>query len=483
MCTKTIQLVDPNASIHYPTSSINICRCHLSDTKDNSNSNESPNIKSILPTPKDTPRNSEDEEQFKAVFESIRMKNPVYTHKLPDSFFKSSSPPSPLPPFEIFKSKKSSPISSPRLHPITVNTDIVESLPVMNVKKEESPKNDVLPVSSFHVPNQYALNEPPVETRKKLRLTLEDFDIKQTVGTGSFARVHLAQSKVNDKYYAIKAINKKDLVSRRQVEHAQNERYILGSVSHPFIVKLWGTFQSESHVFLVMDYVPGGELFRQIRTKKGFSEEHAKFYAAEVMLALEYLHTRDIAYRDLKPENILIDHRGHIKLTDFGFAKKVTDITWTVCGTPDYLAPEIIRSQGYTKAVDWWSLGVLIYEMLTGQPPFTAKNPIDQYQKILECDLSWPEDMSAEAKDLIQNLLKVKPCERFGTNGTSDIRNHDWFKSIDFEQILARKITPPYLPDIEFEGDTRCFAYYEEIQLPYHMMHTEEIFCDHFPHF
>lgn len=294
------------------------------------------------------------------------MKNPVYTHKLPDNFFKSSSPPSPLPPFEIFKPKKPSPISSPQLHPITVNTDIIESLPDMNLKKEESPKNDVLPVSSFNMPNQYALNEPPVETRKKLRLTLEDFDIKQTVGTGSFARVHLAQSKVNGKHYAIKAINKKDLVSRRQVEHAQNERYILGSVSHPFIVKLWGTFQSESHVFLVMDYIPGGELFRQIRTKKGFSEEHAKFYAAEVMLALEYLHTRDIAYRDLKPENILIDHQGHIKLTDFGFAKKVTDITWTVCGTPDYLAPEIIRSQGYTKAVDWWSLGVLIYEMLTG---------------------------------------------------------------------------------------------------------------------
>lgn len=237
---------------------------------------------------------------------------------------------------------------------------------MLNVKKEESPKNDVLPVSSFLVPNQYALNKPPVETRKTLRLTLEDFNIKQTVGTGSFARVHLAQSKINDKYYAIKAINKKDLVSRRQVEHAQNERYILGSVSHPFIVKLWGTFQSESHVFLVMDYIPGGELFRQIRTKKGFTEEHAKFYAAEVMLALEYLHTQDVAYRDLKPENILIDHRGHIKLTDFGFAKKVTDITWTVCGTPDYLAPEIIRSQGYTKAVDWWSLGVLIYEMLTG---------------------------------------------------------------------------------------------------------------------
>jgi protein kinase A len=156
------------------------------------------------------------------------------------------------------------------------------------------------------------------------------------------------------------------LVSRRQVEHAHNERDILGSVSHPFLVKLWGTFQSETHVFLVTDYVPGGELFRIIRKYKKLNGEAAKFYAAEVLLAIEHLHANDIAYRDLKPENILIDHRGHVKLTDFGFAKRVPDMTWTVCGTPDYLAPEIIRSQGYTKAVDWWSLGVLIYEMLTG---------------------------------------------------------------------------------------------------------------------
>lgn len=197
-------------------------------------------------------------------------------------------------------------------------------------------------------------------------MSLDDFDIKQTVGTGSFARVHLAKSKINQKYYAIKAIDKKDLVTRRQLAHAQNERLILSSVSHPFVVKLWGTFQSESHVFLVMDYISGGELFRMIRKQKKFTEEQAKFYAAEVVLALEYLHSIDIAYRDIKPENILIDQRGHVKLTDFGFAKTVPHKTWTVCGTPDYLAPEIIRSKGYTKAVDWWGLGVLIFEMLTG---------------------------------------------------------------------------------------------------------------------
>lgn len=458
MCTESIQSTNYNNSTLFTPPLLNSCRCHLSN---NNNSGTTIPYKS-LPTPKDSPRSSADEKEFKAIFD---LKYPMYTHKLPDSFFKSCSPPTPL---ALISSQKNS---------------IIDNKPTVEHIEEITPlpKNDIIIHSPCSLPNQYSITKP-IEVNKSFRLTLQDFDIKQTVGTGSFARVHLAQSKTNKKYYAIKAINKKDLMSRRQVEHAQNEREILGSVSHPFIVKLWGTFQSESHVFLVMDYVPGGELFRRLHKNK-FSEEEAKFYAAEVMLALEYLHSNQIAYRDLKPENILIDRHGHIKLTDFGFAKKVKDITWTVCGTPDYLAPEIIRSQGYTKAVDWWSLGVLIYEMLAGHPPFTAKNPIDQYQKILECDLTWPEDMSTEARDLIQNLLRVKPIERFGTHGTQDIKDHAWFQSIDFDQILARQVTPPFVPDIQYDGDTRCFAYYEEIQLPYHLMQTNEIYCDHFAYF
>lgn len=283
---------------------------------------------------------------------------PIYTHELPANFFGSHSPPLPISPL-AFASKKNTPVSSPQMHP-TIHT-LMEPTETLDLHKAPK-KDDVLPPSSL--PDQYMLTKSK-KFPKTHMLSLEDFDIKQTVGTGSFARVHVAKSKANGKYYAIKAIDKKDLLSRRQVEHVHNEREVLSIVSHPFLIKFWGTFQSETHVFFVMDYVPGGELFRLIKNKK-LKEEEARFYIAEVTLAIEYLHSINVAYRDLKPENILLDQRGHVKITDFGFAKQVKDVTWTVCGTPDYLAPEIIRSKGYTKAVDWWGLGVLIFELLAG---------------------------------------------------------------------------------------------------------------------
>lgn len=284
----------------------------------------------------------------------------MFTHKLPHNFFTSCSPPTPISPIASYASRRNTPTPSPRLHP---SFNITETMEELELNEPVTIKRPLPPLASITTtePSTQNLFKP-----KKIRMSLEDFDIKQTIGTGSFARVHIAKSKINEKYYAIKAINKKDLITRRQLDHAQNERYILSSVRHPFVVKLWGTFQTETHVFLVMDYISGGELFRMLRKNKKFTEDQTRFYAAEVMLAIEYLHTLDIAYRDIKPENILIDQRGHVKLTDFGFAKIVPCTTWTVCGTPDYLAPEIIRSQGYTKAVDWWGLGVLIYEMLTG---------------------------------------------------------------------------------------------------------------------
>ncbi|CAO3699021.1 unnamed protein product [Rhizopus stolonifer] len=179
------------------------------------------------------------------------------------------------------------------------------------------------------------------------------------IGSGQFAQVYQSQN------YAIKVIDKHRL-SNQQINHVHLEKHILQSVTHPFLVRLWGSCQTSHSFLLAMDYVPGGELFKRIQAKKKLSEQEAKFYAAEVVLAIEYLHTQDIIYRDLKPENIMLDSQGHIKLIDFGFAKIVHDVTSTLCGTPDYLAPEIIKARGYTRAVDWWALGVLIYEMLVG---------------------------------------------------------------------------------------------------------------------
>ncbi|ORZ12206.1 kinase-like domain-containing protein [Absidia repens] len=302
------------------------------------------------------------------------------------------------------------------------------------------------------------------------RLTLNNFILEKTVGTGSFGRVHLAQGRRTGQFYAIKALRKQHLVDRRQVEHANNERVILRSVDHPFVVKLWDTFQDDAHVFFVMDYAPGGELFRILRKNKSFSESTARFYAAEVLLAIEYLHHLDIAYRDIKPENILLDAQGHVKLADFGFSKKVTDLTWTVCGTPDYLAPEIIRAQGYTKAVDWWSFGVLIYEMVIGVAPFRAANPVDKYQMILDCNIKYfPDKMTNGLVDLLQHLLKVSPEERYGNlkDGAKDIKYHTWFKKMDFEKLVKCQVKPPYIPDVKHAGDTSCFQTYTEPTTPY----------------
>ncbi|RKO87241.1 kinase-like domain-containing protein, partial [Blyttiomyces helicus] len=206
----------------------------------------------------------------------------------------------------------------------------------------------------------------PPGARRKEAPKLDDFDILNTLGTGSFGRVHLVKQRKTGKHYAMKVLRKSEIVKLKQVEHTLNEKHILEKLDFPFLVSLLGTFQDSTNVYFILEYVQGGELFTYLRKSGRFSNNIARFYAAEVVMAFEYLHASDIVYRDLKPENLLIDHKGHIKITDFGFAKQVADVTWTLCGTPDYLAPEIIQSKGYGRAVDWWALGVLIYEVGCG---------------------------------------------------------------------------------------------------------------------
>ncbi|PWN48200.1 kinase-like protein, partial [Violaceomyces palustris] len=254
--------------------------------------------------------------------------------------------------------------------------------------------------------------------QKKLsgRYALADFSIERTLGTGSFGRVHLVRSKHNLRFYAIKVLKKEQVVRMKQVEHTNSERAVLSIVRHPFLVNLWGTFKDPTFLYMVMDYVPGGELFTLLRKSQRFPHPVAKFYTAEVALAVDYLHQNNIVYRDLKPENILLSADGHLKITDFGFAKWVPDVTWTLCGTPDYLAPEIVSSKGYNKSVDCvpskvgaddptvfprlprpntisrWALGVLLFEMLAGHPPFFTEdgNPIKLYEKIIACKVRYP---------------------------------------------------------------------------------------------
>lgn len=195
----------------------------------------------------------------------------------------------------------------------------------------------------------------------------------------------------------------------------------------------------------------------------------SRFYASEVVLAFEYLHSKDIVYRDLKPENLLITADGHLKITDFGFAKVVKDVTWTLCGTPDYLAPEIIQSKGYGKAVDWYALGVLIFEMLAGFPPFFDDDHVKLYEKILSGKVKFPSHFDPNAKDLIKNLLATDLSQRYGNlkNGADDIKNHAWFQGVDWGKVYRCEIKPPYLPTVKHPGDAANFDTYEEDPEPY----------------
>lgn len=309
--------------------------------------------------------------------------------------------------------------------------------------------------------------EPKVKEKPKFKL--DDFVIMQTLGTGSFGRVHLVKLKATGKYYAMKVLVKKQIVESKQVEHTINEKNILEILDHPYMVNLIGSFKDNRNLYIVLEYVCGGEMFSYLRQCKRLPNHVARFYAAEVVLAFEHLHSKDIIYRDLKPENILIDRMGNIKITDFGFAKYVPDVTWTLCGTPDYLAPEIIQSKGYSKAVDWYALGVLIYEMLAGFPPFYDEDQMKLYEHILEGRIRWPSYFDPAAKDLIKRLLSPDLTKRFGNlkGGSSDIKKHKWFSDIDWKKLAEVKIKAPYIPPVEGEGDASNFDPYPEDHEPY----------------
>lgn len=300
----------------------------------------------------------------------------------------------------------------------------------------------------------------------KGKYSLGDFDVLRTLGTGSFGRVHLVQSKHNQRFYAVKVLKKHQVVKMKQVEHTNDERSMLQEVKHPFLITLWGTFQDSRNLYMVMDFVEGGELFSLLRKSQRFPNPVAKFYAAEVTLALEYLHHRDIIYRDLKPENLLLDRHGHLKITDFGFAKKVSDITWTLCGTPDYLAPEVVSSKGYNKSVDWWSLGILIFEMLCGYTPFwDSGSPMKIYENILKGRVRYPPYIHPDAQDLLQRLITADLTKRLGNlhGGADGIKNHPWFAEVTWERLAKKDIDAPYIPPVRAGvGDASQFDKYPE---------------------
>ncbi|XP_071953557.1 cGMP-dependent protein kinase 1-like isoform X2 [Antedon mediterranea] len=297
-------------------------------------------------------------------------------------------------------------------------------------------------------------------------LHLEELSVLTTLGVGGFGRVELVSIKGHDKTYALKQLKKKHIVETRQQEHIMSEKKIMLESRCDFIVRLYRTFKDKKYLYMLLEVCLGGELWTILRDKTAFDDATTRFYTACVVEALNYLHSKAIVYRDLKPENILLDSRGYGKLVDFGFAKKIGTgrKTWTFCGTPEYVAPEIILNKGHDLSADYWSLGILMFELLTGSPPFTGADPMKTYNIILKgMDMiEFPRKITRNAAYLIKKLCKDNPSERLGyqKNGLKDIMKHKWFDGFNWTGLRNRTLTPPIIPMISSPDDSSNFDDY-----------------------
>ena len=291
-------------------------------------------------------------------------------------------------------------------------------------------------------------------------VTLDDLEKIAVLGMGAFGKVLLVKYK--EKRYALKCLRKAQIVTMGLTEHIKREKDAMLECHSPFLVDLAARFKDNDTVYLLMECVMGGELFTYLQNRpEPLSEDDARFYAGCVIIAFEYLQEKHLVYRDLKPENLLIDHNGYVKVTDFGFAKRLKpgNKTYKMCGTPDYLAPELVQQSGHNKAVDWWALGIMIYEMIHGVPPFYDDDQVVLFRNIVSGRLSFTPSFSLECRDLIRSLLHKNPVKRLGNlnGGAEDVKNHPWFKGFDWEALKKRKTEVPYVPYIESEDDTSNF--------------------------
>jgi serine/threonine protein kinase len=298
------------------------------------------------------------------------------------------------------------------------------------------------------------------------RLTTKpsDFEFLKVIGKGSFGKVLLARHKTEDELYAVKVLNKSHVLRKNETKHIMAERNVLiRNVIHPFLVGLHYSFQTGDKLYFVLDYINGGELFFHIQRERCFSEARSRFYAAEIASALGYLHSLNIIYRDLKPENILLDNEGHVALTDFGLCKEGIagrNTTSTFCGTPEYLAPEVLQKKPYDRAVDWWCLGSVLYEILFGLPPFYSRNTSEMYENTLHKPLQFrsTNHVSPAAVDILEKLLTKDKAERLGTKrDVEEIKEHEFFASINWTLLDQRLVEPPFVPDVAGKLDFKNF--------------------------
>lgn len=281
--------------------------------------------------------------------------------------------------------------------------------------------------------------------------SLESFEILNLLGEGMFSEVFLVKNLKTEEYFAMKIVEKERLVQNKQVKHALSEKLVLQGLNNPFTIYLVCFFMDNSYLYFVLPLIPCGELFKHLTACHNFSEQQTRFYVSQIVLALEYLHYLELIYRDLKPENVLMDHLGYLKLTDFGFCKRVKGRTYTFCGTPQYLSPEMVLGMGYSEAVDWWALGVFVFELSAGRSPFGHKDIDKMFENIVECRYRMESRFSAELQNLIINLIQKDLTKRFGNlkGGVNDIKNHTWFRPINWLSILNRSAPADFIPTCE----------------------------------
>uniref|UniRef100_A0AAU8EJQ7 non-specific serine/threonine protein kinase n=1 Tax=Tuta absoluta TaxID=702717 RepID=A0AAU8EJQ7_TUTAB len=328
--------------------------------------------------------------------------------------------------------------------------------------------------------------------RDPRRITLEKFEFVKVLGKGTFGKVVLSREKGTGKLYAMKILKKHLIIQKDEVAHTITENRVLKNTRHPFLTALRYSFQTADCVCFVMEYANGGELFFHLSRERCFSEERTRFYGAEIVSALGYLHAEGIIYRDLKLENLLLDKDGHIKIADFGLCK--VNITYgrttkTFCGTPEYLAPEVLEDSDYGPAVDWWGTGVVLYEMACGRLPFYNRDHEVLFSLIVSEEVRFPRALSAACRALLAGLLTKEPARRLGAgpDDALEIMHHPFFATVNWQDLVAKKIPPPFKPQVESETDTRYFDSEftgESVELtPPDEPHLARIQEEHFPQF
>jgi len=301
---------------------------------------------------------------------------------------------------------------------------------------------------------------------------LKNLQIIDSLGRGSFGKVHLVKDVTTNETYALKTVNKNILTKAKHQAHIMSEKDMLVKVNSPWIIALYATFKDNNKLYFLLEACLGGELFALLRIYTVFENNWARYYAAAVVLGFEYMHSLDVVYRDLKPENVMLDSAGYPKIVDLGFATELDSDgrTYTLCGTPAYLSPEIIGGRGYGKGVDWWCLGVFIFELLAGHPPFRSNkhrgNMMKLYERIRAGKYEVPEHMSPEGADIISKFLKLKRHERLGVRASKSqpnlspediLKDQDWFKGFDWAALENRTMRAPIIPFIEDNADASAF--------------------------